>query len=113
MEVLRRSGDLVKVEDVLPFFPDFATIDHFQEAIRQSLQEYGEHVEALRAEMEESNRSADAIRQEVRQYRNRHIMVRAVDSCSVCGGFLLSAGFHLFVCGHKMHTQCLVDQVTF
>ncbi len=30
MGYLRKSGDLVKVEDVLPFFPDFVTIDHFK-----------------------------------------------------------------------------------
>jgi len=29
MEFLRES-DLLKIEDILPFFPDFITIDHFK-----------------------------------------------------------------------------------
>lgn len=30
--------DLIRIEDVLPFFSDFVTIDHFKEAICNSLQ---------------------------------------------------------------------------
>ena len=31
MAVLQESpGDMLKIEDVLPFFPDFVTIDHFK-----------------------------------------------------------------------------------
>lgn len=30
--------DLVRIEDILPFFSDFVTIDHFKEAICNSLQ---------------------------------------------------------------------------
>lgn len=29
MEVLQEC-DLIKIEDILPFFPDFVTIDHFK-----------------------------------------------------------------------------------
>ncbi len=131
MEYLKRSGDLVKVEDVLPFFPDFVTIDHFKDAICDSLQEYSEHIEELRTEMEECNKSADTIREEIQHYKNRlsstdstiyfftlliiiccrYIFVRAVDSCCVCSGHLMSRPFHLFTCGHRMHTSCLMEQV--
>lgn len=37
MELLQQC-DLIKIEDVLPFFDDFVTIDHFKEAICTSLQ---------------------------------------------------------------------------
>ena len=31
MAVLQEApGDMLKIEDVLPFFPDFVTIDHFK-----------------------------------------------------------------------------------
>lgn len=40
MEFLRECDGLVKIEDILPFFPDFVTIDHFKDAICDSLQEY-------------------------------------------------------------------------
>ena len=40
MAFLRECDGLVKIEDILPFFPDFVTIDHFKDAICDSLQEY-------------------------------------------------------------------------
>lgn len=32
-----KQCDLVKIEDILPFFSDFVTIDHFKDAICDSL----------------------------------------------------------------------------
>ena len=36
MEFLQQC-DLIRIEDILPFFSDFVTIDHFKEAICNSL----------------------------------------------------------------------------
>jgi hypothetical protein len=33
-----KECDLIKIEDILPFFSDFVTIDHFKEAICSALQ---------------------------------------------------------------------------
>ena len=38
----------VKIEDILPFFPDFVTIAHFKSAIVESLQEYSKHITQLK-----------------------------------------------------------------
>ena len=48
MSVLQQCK-LLKIEDVLPFFPDFTTIDLFKDAISQSLQEYSHHLDTLNA----------------------------------------------------------------
>jgi vacuolar protein sorting-associated protein 18 len=37
MEFMQQC-DLIKIEDILPFFSDFVTIDHFKDAICRSLQ---------------------------------------------------------------------------
>lgn len=37
MEFLQHC-DIVRIEDILPFFSDFVTIDHFKDAICNSLQ---------------------------------------------------------------------------
>ena len=64
MSVLQQCpGGLLKIEDVLPFFPDFTTIDLFKDAISQSLQEYSHHLDALKEEMEEATKAADSLRQ--------------------------------------------------
>lgn len=48
MEFLKYSRDLLKIEDILPFFPDFVLIDDFKEAICSSLEEYNDHIEQLK-----------------------------------------------------------------
>ena len=45
---LQESGDLLKIEDILPFFPDFVTIDHFKDALCESLSEYNKSIEHLK-----------------------------------------------------------------
>lgn len=63
--------DLLKIEDILPFFPNFVTIDHFKDAICASLQEYNHHIQGLKDEMEEATKSAEIIREEILSVRNR------------------------------------------
>ena len=41
------AGGLLKLEDILPFFPDFVTIDNFKDAICDSLERYNRQVSAL------------------------------------------------------------------
>ena len=47
MEYLQQCDGLVKIEDILPFFPDFVTIDHFKGAICDSLQDYSKHIQVM------------------------------------------------------------------
>lgn len=44
MEVLRDCPQL-KIEDILPFFPDFVVIDPFQAHIQHSLELYNEQIQ--------------------------------------------------------------------
>ena len=111
MEYLQQCDGLVKIEDILPFFPDFVTIDHFKGAICDSLQDYSKHIQDLRSEMEESNQAADRIRAEISQSKNEYLVVRATDTCKLCSAYLMMRPFHLFNCGHFFHTDCLTDEV--
>ena len=63
--------DRLKIEDILPFFPDFVTIDHFKDAIIDSLQDYNHHIDSLKEEMEEATKSAEEIRREIQSFRNK------------------------------------------
>jgi hypothetical protein len=111
MEYLSQCDGLVKIEDILPFFPDFVTIDHFKGAICDSLQDYSRHIQELRSEMEESNEAADRIRSEIAKAKNEYLVVRATDTCRLCSTYLVTRPFHLFGCGHYFHTDCLTDEV--
>jgi hypothetical protein len=61
-EFLKQAGGLVKIEDILPLFPDFVQIDNFKEAICESLEEYNAQIERLKLEMADATRIADALR---------------------------------------------------
>lgn len=101
----------VKIEDILPFFPDFVTIDHFKSAIVESLQDYSKHITDLKAEMVEATESAQVIRDEISKAKSRYQFVRATDRCCSCGDLLLSREFYLFACCHRFHTDCLIEMV--
>lgn len=110
MEFLHEC-DLLKIEDILPFFPDFVTIDHFKDAIITSLQAYNSHIDTLKEEMDEATGSAEEIRKEIHGFRNKFAQVKAQDKCTTCGFPLMSRAFYLFPCQHKFHSDCLIAEV--
>ena len=110
MSVLQQCK-LLKIEDVLPFFPDFTTIDLFKDAISQSLQEYSHHLDTLKEEMEEATKAADALREEIQAFRHKCILVDAQDQCNLCRFPLLTRSSYLFPCGHRFHSDCLLPKV--
>ena len=105
------NTDLLKIEDILPFFPDFVVIDDFKEEICVALEGYSAHIEHLKAEMDEATRSADAIKQDIESLRNRFITVDAEERCSVCSQHLITRQFYVFPCHHTFHTDCLIGLV--
>lgn len=62
VEVLGEAEGQIRIEDVLPLFPDFVTIDAFKAAICASLEDYNAQIEGLKTEMADSTRIADALR---------------------------------------------------
>ncbi len=83
---------LLKIEDILPFFPDFVTIDHFkvpshihphtliphpdmtphiQDAICSSLTDYNSHIDDLKIEMKGATDSAKNIRADIQEIRHK------------------------------------------
>ena len=62
VEVLGEAEGRICIEDVLPLFPDFVTIDAFKAAICSSLEDYNAQIEGLKTEMADSTRIADALR---------------------------------------------------
>uniref|UniRef100_A0A4W3J9J1 Vacuolar protein sorting-associated protein 18 homolog n=1 Tax=Callorhinchus milii TaxID=7868 RepID=A0A4W3J9J1_CALMI len=105
------SCHLLKIEDILPFFPNFVTIDHFKEAICTSLEEYNQHITELKQEMEEATESARRIREDIQEMRNKYGVVESQEKCAACDFPLLNRSFYLFLCGHMFHADCLLHEV--
>ena len=114
MEILDESGnDLLKIEDILPLFPDFETIDQFKKPIIKSLDRYNERLNNLRTEMTDASKSIDEIRDDLSKYRTR--CVATIDSSATCAlcdqSLMLQSTFYIFACGHNFHGDCLFTYV--
>ncbi|KAJ3790853.1 Pep3/Vps18/deep orange family-domain-containing protein [Lentinula aff. detonsa] len=103
------NTDLLKIEDILPFFPDFVVIDDFKEEIAHALEGYSSHIDTLRNEMDDATRTADSIKQDINALQNRFVTIDAGDVCSVCSHLLLTRQFYVFPCRHNFHADCLIS----
>ncbi|CAG8481720.1 2636_t:CDS:10 [Diversispora eburnea] len=104
--------ELLKIEDILPFFPDFVLIDDFKDEIYKALEEYNCHIEQLKDDMEEATKSAESIRLDIRELRCRFAIVTSSEKCSICDFPLLTRQFYIFPCQHAFHADCLINRVT-
>lgn len=105
------TTDLVKIEDILPFFPDFVVIDDFKAEICNALEDYSAKIEELRAEMDEATASAESIKKDIDNLANRFVTVEMGDKCWKCGLALVSRQFYVFPCQHFFHADCLITMV--
>ncbi|KAL6143790.1 hypothetical protein ACLB2K_054485 [Fragaria x ananassa] len=126
---LKETDGLLKIEDILPFFPDFALIDDFKEAICSSLEDYNNQIEQLKQEMNDATHGADNIRNDISALAQRYAVIDHDEECGVCRRKILTVGreyqltrgystvgqmapFYVFPCGHAFHAQCLIAHVT-
>jgi vacuolar protein sorting-associated protein 18 len=106
------STDLLKIEDILPFFPDFVVIDDFKDEIANALESYSNKIESLKNEMDDATHSAEAMKESITGLKNRFITVHAGERCSVCPFPIMTRQFYVFPCHHAFHADCLVGLVS-
>ncbi|GAA5865517.1 hypothetical protein JCM8547_001274 [Rhodosporidiobolus lusitaniae] len=106
------STPLLKIEDILPFFPDFVVIDDFKDEICDALESYAAHIEQLKGDMGDATRAADAIKGDIADLNQRFVVVDAGEQCGACGLQLLTRQFYVFPCQHCFHADCLIQEVT-
>ncbi|EED12998.1 vacuolar protein sorting protein DigA [Talaromyces stipitatus ATCC 10500] len=110
IEFLRRC-ELLRIEDMIPFFPDFVVIDDFKDEICKALEEYSIHIDELRQEMDTSAQTASQIRAEITDLDCRYAIVEPGEKCWICSLPLLSRQFFVFPCQHAFHSDCLGKEV--
>ncbi|KAF2273809.1 uncharacterized protein EI97DRAFT_460742 [Westerdykella ornata] len=110
IEFLRRV-DLLRIEDLIPFFPDFVVIDDFKEEICAALEEYSRKIDELKKEMDESEETATHIKADIKALEQRYAIVEPGERCYVCGLPLLARQFFVFPCQHAFHSDCLAKKV--
>src|SRR3954453_3893031 len=95
---LLEMTDLLKIEDLLPFFPDFVVIDDFKEEICAALEDYSRNIDTLKKEMDESSQTATNIKIDIAALDPRYAIVEPGEKCYVCNLPLLSRQFFVFPC---------------
>lgn len=111
IDFLKRC-DLLRIEDLIPFFPDFVVIDDFKEEICAALESYSRSIAQLDAEMDASAATAESIKSDIKQLDKRYALVEPGESCRVCELPLLSRQFFVFPsCQHGFHSDCLGRKV--
>lgn len=110
IEFLKRC-DLLKIEDLIPFFPDFVVIDDFKDEICNALEDYSRNIDGLKQEMDESSQTAANIKIDIAALDHRYAIVEPGEKCYVCGLPLLSRQFFVFPCQHAFHSDCLGRKV--
>ncbi|KAK4570026.1 tethering complex subunit [Recurvomyces mirabilis] len=110
IEFLKRC-DLLHIEDLIPFFPDFVVIDDFKEEICAALEEYSRQIEGLKREMDESASTAAHIKDDIKALDTRYAIVEPGERCWKCRLPLLMRQFFVFPCQHSFHADCLGEMV--
>ncbi|KAF9875540.1 hypothetical protein CkaCkLH20_06921 [Colletotrichum karsti] len=110
IDFLKRC-ELLKIEDLIPFFPDFVVIDDFKEEICTALEDYSRNIDGLKKEMDESSQTATNIKIDIAALDHRYAIVEPGEKCYVCGLPLLSRQFFVFPCQHSFHSDCLGKRV--
>lgn len=110
IEFLRRC-ELLRIEDLIPFFPDFVVIDDFKDEICTALEDYSRHIDGLRQEMDSSAQTAEQIKREIAALGTRYAIVEPGEKCWICSLPVLSRQFFVFPCQHAFHSDCLGKKV--
>ena len=110
IEFLKRC-DLLKIEDLIPFFPDFVVIDDFKDEICNALEDYSRNIDTLKKEMDESSQTASNIKMDIAALDARYAIVEPGEKCYVCSLPLLSRQFFVFPCQHSFHSDCMGRKV--
>lgn len=119
---LAKQGNL-KIEQVLPFIPDFVEIDDLKETLMVALNSHSDALATLKSELENVSNSAEEIRDEIKQLKkrlsnsyDRYVAVPVTKVCDLTGEILLKGKFMAFGCGHAfgfnaLMNECLKDPI--
>ncbi|KAF8741427.1 Pep3/Vps18/deep orange family, partial [Rhizoctonia solani] len=102
------NTELLKIEDILPFFPDFVVIDDFKDDICNALEDYSARIVELKQDMDGAMQSAAAVSRDISQLKNRFVIIEQGERCTQCQAPLLLRQFYAFPCQHTFHADCLI-----
>jgi len=112
--VLKDCGpDVLSIEDVLPFLPDFAQIDQIKDEICDALTSYSSKIDGLLKEMNDCDQTCDALRDEINRLSTHRMQMKADARCALTNTLVLNAGepFYVFPSGYVFLESALKREV--
>jgi vacuolar protein sorting-associated protein 18 len=114
VSVLRDCGpDVLSIEDVLPFLPEFAQIDQIKDEICEALTSYSSKIEGFLKEMNECDKACDNLRNEIGRLQNHKMRIKADARCAYTNKLVLQGGepFYVFPSGYVVLASALKREV--
>mmetsp|Transcript_14568 Transcript_14568/g.36609 ORF Transcript_14568/g.36609 Transcript_14568/m.36609 type:complete len:1331 (+) Transcript_14568:89-4081(+) len=114
VSVLRDCGpDVLSIEDVLPFLPDFAQIDQIKDEICEALTSYSSKIEGFLKEMNDCDHACDALRGEISRLRTHRMDLKSDAKCAFTKKAILTAGepFYVFPSGYVVLESALKQEI--
>eukprot|EP01107_Rhizomastix_libera_P017389 TRINITY_DN8148_c0_g1_i1.p1 TRINITY_DN8148_c0_g1~~TRINITY_DN8148_c0_g1_i1.p1 ORF type:complete len:1023 (-),score=218.11 TRINITY_DN8148_c0_g1_i1:3059-6127(-) len=99
---------VLRIEDILPFFPDTALIREFKAEILEGLRGYNKDIESLRDRMARSENTSRRVKEDVFSLKLKFGVLSCGHPCSVCRSPAEIRPFFFFPCRHAVHEDCLV-----
>jgi len=114
VSVLKDCGsDVLSIEDVLPFLPDFAQIDQIKDEICEALTSYSSKIEGFLKEMNDCDHACDALRGEISRLRTHKMELQSDATCAFTKKTVLTAGepFYVFPSGYVVLESALKHEI--
>lgn len=118
---LANEGGL-KIEEILPYFPDFTVIDELKDHLIKALNAYDDRLSVLNSELDEAVDSSANIRQDIKKLKKRyfflfnvyrHVSIPVTKTCDISGEFLFTGmKFFVFPCAHAFKYDALLEEVS-
>ncbi|EJW80559.1 hypothetical protein WUBG_08532, partial [Wuchereria bancrofti] len=106
VSLLKESDNTIKIQDLLPFFPEFTTIEYFKGPLCECLKEHSGKIKQLQLEMKNATEMAQRI-----PVPFRFTIIRANDQCASCSEPAMIRPFYAFACRHFFHKDCLESEL--
>eukprot|EP01091_Cochliopodium_minus_P006710 TRINITY_DN1670_c1_g1_i1.p1 TRINITY_DN1670_c1_g1~~TRINITY_DN1670_c1_g1_i1.p1 ORF type:complete len:743 (-),score=213.23 TRINITY_DN1670_c1_g1_i1:54-2009(-) len=107
------EGPYLKVEDLIPFFPDTTLINSFKEEINDQSRTYDHNIQEHKSEMEMIENNTNILRIELKSLRDTPLSLEINSKCFSCRLLINpSQPYYYFSCGHITHQDCLIKDVS-
>lgn len=102
---------MLRVDDLLDFFPEFDSLDELAPEIVKSLERAKVRLGSITDEMEESLRASKEMHDDSHKFSQRSVIVEPGEPCAICTYPLVTRHFYVFPCQHAFHSDCLSNAI--